>query len=568
MMRKHADLKTVVLLLLGALVLYFFMNVICTLYLFPIYPDEIAERAILSRSWYDFPVISSTLRLCKSSMLSLPLIWYIPGTIDWIIHGHIYNLRSLRVVGISTNIIMLILLTMQLCYMNLHKLASLGKKVAFIFLSLCFVVACLEIGVMPFALIVTRPEQMILIWLVIMLIIFSIRSESSYATGKKAMLTIIYFISLLMILHSHPKTLFLTPIFLIVAHKLFSDFNSKLYYFLGFFLLMIILVANYAAWSHFYDCKNIPSADEVLKSFNINLGNIKTNPRLFFSEIKSSLLDFNKEIQHISFQTHAEVNYLPDIDQTIKIKMANLLLRINYIAVFIGLLLYVIGLNVGDILKRKLVTGHLLALSLLACAILSQVVNKNKHWYDAGYFWSIIIVVFIFMIADRANYLSKKKITLIIMGYLFCVSSYSMYIFTDTFKPYFLKGFVGPSLVDLSSYNYKKEEEDLKEIEKKCNIDVATAENLILDDSTYLHFQRSKYPFAITYLFFGASNQRQMLSALLDKYQMGGIILDDKQFYLPDDGNKKYAIHVGHYVCVPQSKTSEALWMYTRHLFK
>lgn len=552
-LRRTRRILISVTTVLSLVLIWYFLKSLHTLSLFPIYPDEIAERTMLSRFWYDFPMKSMAIPMCQSYIHSLSWVWYFPGGIEWILHGHFHDLRIFRASGMITGVVFTLLLTFLLFRSNLRLFSSAYKKLIFIMVSFSVVASLLYVGVMPFFLVTTRPEQTILLMLTMTLVLFSIPTSSIDTWVKKTSVALVYLICFSTILYMHPKGLYLTPVLFLVAYKLFSHIHCKTFLVVIFIMLSILTIGNYYAWLNFYDCHNYPAVNNVLLSFNINIHDIVTNPRLFFSEILTSAQNYQREINQISFQSNTDINYLPQIEINNKLKRINSLIHINYISLIVCLLIASIALYVSDIRQNKILTKRLLVLVLCFCTISNLLLCKSKNWYDAGYLWSLLVIALVFLSSVHMKYLSKKLVPYLIASYLLTVGICSLHLLISTYKPHFLTGYSGPSIA-LIHYNYAKNERDLETLERLCDINVNTARGLITDDATYFHFQKAKYPMAYTYLYF-AFDQQQFRNFLLNKPEMDGLIVR-RTYISPDlqEKYKKYAFFAGEFFCVPKSK--------------
>lgn len=82
-----------------ALIFVFGLTLV-TAYFFPIYPDEIQSRFWLSRLPYDFPEKISGAPTCLSTFFQpIPSTMYLPGIINWAVHGRLETIPALRLVG-------------------------------------------------------------------------------------------------------------------------------------------------------------------------------------------------------------------------------------------------------------------------------------------------------------------------------------------------------------------------------------------------------------------------------------------------------------------------------------
>ncbi len=530
---------------LSIVMICFYIRALYPIYLFPIYPDEVAERLALSRMVYDFPIRTNLMPMCKAMPQYYSKIWYFPSSIEWLLHGQIYNLKNFRVISIVSSWLVFLLLTMKLCKKNLAAFDRPNQKRMFIIIALGLVLALLQVGVVPFFLITLRSEQTILILLMIICLLFSEPTERS---SKKIIMSLSYFMCVSLLLYLHPKTLLLVPILLIVAWRLFSRFNNK-YIFTGlFFALTAIIFANYYLRLATLDCSNSIEVSQMLSGFSINFSNIIKNPTQFLHDLQYNLSDYKIEIDRISFQSIAQVNYLPPITMSRKLVWMNTLITINYWAIFFFTLTSGIVFYVRDLIKhKKIVTDHLLVLVILGCAVINVSINQCKNWYDAGFLWSLLVIAFIILIANHLPFLLKRMYFYVVICYFLLFGTASLYFLIQRYEPPLKEGFYGPS-ISLVKYDYDSINNELSKLASLCHIDVKKAQNLIIDDLTYFYFQKNKYPLAYSYLFYG--NDRSFLHQFLNKFNPGGIVV--RSTTLPAPLIEKYAIKRGEFICVPK----------------
>lgn len=538
--------------LLAILLIGLCIRLAYTTYLFPIYPDEIAERILLSRIGYDFPIKFDLMPMCHALSSAYPKLWYLPGFFDWLLYSQIFNLKTFRFVGILLSWCVFLLLSVQVSYKNINVLPKKYSKFLFFLLILGCTLAFFNMGVVPFSLVTNRPETVILFWLILSVIFF----ERPVTTNvQKVWVTTGFFICITMLLYAHAKTFLLTPVFCIIAHRLFSHFKNKYIYLSLWILFVLILVNNYFLWtSTFTLCPDSAAVNKIFASFNVDLHHLLNNTKLFFLELYNNLLDYQVEIDRITLQSAPEVNYLPSLTVTPAINLFNQLLKWNYLVLFF-ILLIANSISYGrNILRHQFITLNLLSLTLIVCSFFNVLINSSKHWYDAAYLWSLFVVAGMIYCSGQIPHLLKRKTTYLAMIYFFIMAIISVSILIKEYEPLFLNGFSGPS-ISLVNYDYKKTKNNLDNLARLCGIDPEHSNNLIVDDLTYHHFQKSKYPLAYTYLFYGSD--QYFLSHFWNKFQIDGLII--RAAHVPEPLRNKYATQIGSLICIPK-KNIEAFF--------
>lgn len=536
-----------------------YLGTLYVAYGFPIYPDEIAERLALSRIGYDFPYKIDLTPMCKLTHLHYPIFWYLPAWIEWWVHGHIQTLINLRIHGLIGSGLLIILLMYKLNQKPIKNRATFYKNPKFLIIELGFILALLEMGVMPFFLVTLRPEQTILYCLLALSVLYSQTLKTSHA---RIIALILYFISIAILFYQHPKTIFLTPIVLLVGWRVFSSFKKNIFWCLWIFL-MVFVFTSFQIWIQMMDCSASPNVAAIYSGSTVNLHNIVHHPTLFFSELGHSILNFKRELTHLRFLANSEIGYLPSVTLTWPVRVFNIVIFVNYLVLMCGILFFSIRSYYQDLQQKKFLTPHLLVLSILFCAFLNFSLNLCKHWYDAGYLWALLVFATVAYIAEHMAWIIKQKTTYVILIYVLLVGIVSQIILVTHYWQPFQNGFEGVS-ISLHKYNSQRTERVLKKLSLLCRINRRKSHYLILDDATYLYFQESSCPLAITYLWMG--NDQKFLEEFGNSYPSDGMIVRAR--YLSDSLQKKYAIKIDDFICVPKSHLKPLLrdWLVERML--
>ena len=377
-----------------------FIITLFTAYFFPIYPDEIQVRFWLSRLAYDFPEKIRTPACFSSFFQPISSTMYLPGLINWAVHGRLESPPALRQVGFF---VAFLWVAWMAYYLNARAKKSLlqGKRQLSCALQSLyiagFIIAIFSTGVFPIFLITNRGEQLILLSVVLLITIFLVSSQLSSKGHwwQKSGLIVLYFAAVSLVLYGHPKGLFLTPLFIIVGWPLFSHFKSRLPLVFALALLVLHIGQAFFAWKYAFQCSEMPQFEKDLKSYSLDAASLLYDPRHFFDQAYHSLIRFTKYLHQLGFQEQTDAAYLPSQPLARSAKFANILIKLNFAAAFFTLMI-VLPLQYyrKDVVTARFVTVNLVLLVL--CALISGIFNLPKNWYDAGYLYALFLIMLVF----------------------------------------------------------------------------------------------------------------------------------------------------------------------------
>lgn len=526
-----------------------------TVYFFPVYSDEIQVRFWLSRLPYDFPEKISGAPACASTFfMSIPTTMYLPGIIDWVIHGRLDSIPALRIVGI---LVALLWITGLAFYLGNRLKGGLRKGNSPLRRSLPalyisgLIIAIFSIGVFPIFLVTNRNEQLILPCVILLIAIFLVsgRSDSKENLWQKMGLIALFFVAVSLILNAHAKGLFLTPLFVVVAWRLFSLFKSRLPLVFGMALLVLHISQAYFVFKYAFQCSELPQFELALKGYSFDPASLFYDPLLFFKEAYGSFIRFTKYLVQLGFQEHTDAAYLPPIVLSIWAKLSNVFIYCNVAALFFSLM---IGLPFQyyrkDLLTRRFLTINLVLLILFTCTLISAIFNLPKNWYDAGYLYALLLIILIFFMGENFTGVPEKPIYRKIFIYMGLVALLSQAVFAHRNLPAFLHGYTGPG-VSIAKYDAIQNRNDIIAASQACNIDPERSKKIVVDDGTYLYFQKSKWPMAITYIW--QIPDDKSIRQFFSKIDSDGLIVRCTGLldpYLP------YVKREGGICCIPKDK--------------
>lgn len=498
-------------------VAYISMALICgfgitllTSYYFPIYSDEIQARFWLSRLPYDFPEKISGTPPCWSSFFQpVPMTMYLPGVINWALHGRLESMPALRLMGVFLASLWVSVLA---CYLGIKTKSGLEQenngnplscRLMYLYVA-GFIIAIFSVGVFPIFLVTNRGEQLIAPSVVVLLSIF-IASDRIAKDGhlwKKMGLIVLYFVAVSLVIYGHAKGLFLTPLFIVVGWKLFSRFNSWIPMAIATTLLGLHITQCLSAYKYAFQCGEMPWFEEMIKSYSFDPASLFYDPNIFFDRAYHSLINFPKYLNQLGFQPETDANYLPPLPITASANIANFFIKLNTAIIFFTMLLFLpYQYYRKAVISGRFITVNLALLTLFWCVMISALFNIPKNWYDAGYIYALLLVVAVFFIGENYCTIIKQPASRKFIIYLGAAALLSQAVFISRNLPAFLNGYIGPG-VSIAKYDSGKTADDLASASRACGIDPVHSEKLVVDDYTYLYFQKSKWPMATSYIWF------------------------------------------------------------------
>lgn len=534
-----------------------------TLYLFPIYPDEIAVRFWLSRLPYDFPEKISGQPTCLSTFTnSIPATMYLPGLINWAINGWLDNIPVLRQVGLTVAFSWVAGLSFYL-YARVKNFTipgkvQLGRSPMVLYIA-GFMITLFSVGVFPFFLITNRSEQLILPSVILLVAIFLISRHSGEKDHgwSRAGLLILYFTAISLILYGHPKGLFLTPFFIVVGLELSSHIRSPWPFAFVMALLGLHIAQEISAVKYSLMCSELPQFEAMVKKDILDPAQLFYDPRRFLDQAYNSCLNFPRYLHQLGFQQFTDINYLIDQPLTSSAKLANIFIKLNIAVEFLALLILLpVRYYRKDVVAGQFVSVNLVLLVLLSCTMISAIFNLPKNWYDAGYLYALLLIILIFFIGENYPDIFQRTGARKVMFYLGCVAFLSQAVLIHRNLPAFMKGYAGPG-VSIAKYDSTKELNDLAAASLACDIDSVQSKKVIVDDYTYLYFHKSKLPMAITYIGLYYNGDDLSIRQFLSKADSDGLVVHCSSMpatYMP------YVNREGNVCCIPKETLKGLLY--------
>ena len=521
--------KLILYRILPALFLACFCYSMWIAFYVPVYGDEPQWKLTVSRLFLDGGKLIYLFPACVDNfLLDPPLTWYPARWMDAWLYADVSNPFKLRQFGWS---IFLVLLLVWAKFFSVN--AKLSFRLAFL-----FVAAYFSFGLMPYLMVFNRPEQSILIWLTLALIVmYGAQKWPPTTLGIKILLACIYGLLACLIAAAHPKGLYFLPVVLVLCWISIQSISLV--------ACLSVLMAwtsweTIVFWKKRTYCAESEWLTGLISHFTVQPHLLKTNPRGFLDSGINNLFHWRAYIEGAQFKagTMAKVidSQMPNhslvelAQQTVWLPLAAaaLLMVINLMELVItqyqkgkrvmpvGIILLVFFISTLLISDRYagfgfiafgLVLAGMLCLSLfktknhsLAIAsclglslMLLMFMQTLKNFYETTVVWPIFLLATIFTF-NTLSIWSKKFLIGVILPILF----------------------VGAGLATLGRYTVSNEHADawratrgekitqqlqLQVFAKEaCNID-STTSRLVLDDDTYPSFWQNPSPLLTAYVY-------------------------------------------------------------------
>jgi hypothetical protein len=228
--------------------------------LLPVYTDEIVWKVAHGRLGFDGFQVPRLAPSCTADAVSLPASIVPVRVIDTLMYQWISGPLAIRVIGIGFFVLWLFgtwVLLQHLVPPIADRWTIAGALVAFV-----------TLGVMPFLMVISRPEQSLLIGITVLLIICM---QEKHPTPRSFLYEIIiatlFVFGSAVILAAHPRALFVLPLMVIATLK---SFNRKTIVTITVLLLVFFATTYYALWAEEASCPD-PFYQRHLEPYSIML---------------------------------------------------------------------------------------------------------------------------------------------------------------------------------------------------------------------------------------------------------------------------------------------------------
>lgn len=495
----------------------------------PIYTDEIAVKIATGRLLNDgFELISLFPQCGAAFSLPVPFTWIPARFLDWMIYGNLSEPIFLRLIGIMVLVAWLGALgwfAKSHLKTEISLLRIMGGLVAFV-----------SLGVLPFLLVLNRPEQSLLIGITYFCLLPFILARYQFKSNWVwALLTLSFLLVASYIFSSHPKTFFFLP--LIIVSALHFGFSSRRIV-LGISLFAGLAWISYDSltfWSNRIYCSDAPLVNGIFKSISLSFESLFTQPGQFLLGGLDNVIHSKEYIKNLLFQQRYQSDWLPsNSDQ----KLGGAVASINYAmkAIFVlgfGYVIVALTNRVrADFHDRKLVPQTIIPAALLIGVFFYTFFLAGKNFYESSLVLplALLLIVLLFPLSGPSTFLNRSYS--FIFGILLITSIVSQINLIRSFTayipyPWITGGQVSGQDLSISPFKFSKKRDEMIDAAALCGIRANHYNpHLVIDDLTYFTFKNAYKPFHVLYVasFWGQDiGDKNFFSFLRQKKSVGVI---------------------------------------------
>ena len=477
MIRGVSWLSTALLLpLLG------WISLLPLLLVFPIYPDEFFWKLINSRLLLNSGKLLYLFPACaKGISLDPPVSWYPLQLIDAAIYSDMTNPQVLRYWGIAFFIAIVL-------YCAWFVQFSLRPGIGYA-ASVGAVLAPLSLGVLPFLLVMNRPEQGLLL---VMLCGCSIPAvlEKRKLTPWQIWTTAAVFIFLCWIAAgTHPKGVFLLPALLLAAFLTIRRWLPS---------LLVLAAAAFGAietirlWRVRTDCPESPFLMQVLRGQSLSPDELSNGVGRFLSHAWSNVVHGSVYWQSAAFRQEYQSTWLPTAGSPPTLIEA-VLSRAIPLFIAIGAALFILPAvaSTARAIKARTLpdSGPLIATSLVVCLIGIAAFQSGKNFYEAALMLPLFAMAVMFSLTAQqlpAVPLIRGRTILATIAVLALLSQIAI---AFRFYPKF-------SEWQQALEQRQPKQEAVRRLISSCGVEIdAKTKHLLVDEFTYTLLWRTHEPY-------------------------------------------------------------------------
>ena len=458
------------------------------LLVFPIYADELEWKIINSRLLLDSGKLNYIFPECsKGLLLDPPISWYPARFLDAILYSDMTNPQILRYwsIGIFLAIVL---------YCAWFVRFSLKPDIGYAAISGA-VLAPLSLGVLPFLLVMNRPEQGLVAAIAVVCTLPSIIASRKLTTLQTWVIALLFVLLSWMIVGTHVKGIFILPALLLAAFLSVKNWGPR---------LVVLAAASFGAietyrlWAVRTDCPESPFLMQVFHAQGMSPTDLRAGLAPFLKNVARNILSFTEYLRNAGFQQEYQNQWLP----TAKIPQNPVETIVNAsVPVFavIGLMIVIIAFASSAMRAVRTRTlpdrGPLMAISLLACLTCIAGFQSGKNFYETALILPTLVVAVILVLTGSALPIAVLNSGRKLIAVISIVAFAGQLAIASRFYP------------ELSDWQHtldvrEQTQSRIRNLMGRCGIQTeAATKHVLVDDFTYTVLWPTQEPYLLPYLY-------------------------------------------------------------------
>lgn len=455
------------------------------LLVFPIYGDEFLWKLISSRLFLDSGKLLYLFPECtKGISLDPPISWYPLQLIDAALYSDMTNPQVLRYWGIAIFFAIVLYCAWFVRY-NLRPAIGYIATVG-------VVLAPLSLGVLPFLLIMNRPEQGLLLVLMLGCSIPVILGKRKLTALQIWAMAAVFIFLCWIAVGTHVKGVFLLPALLLAAFLTIRRWLPS---------LLVLAAAAFGAietiklWSMRTDCPESPFLMQVFRDQSLSPNDLDHGLRYFLHLAWANVYNIHAYWQNTGFKQEYQSLWLPSavapptLVETILNSATPLIIAVGAAA----LLFCALVSTAGAVRNRTFPdNGPLIAVLLVVCLLGISAFQSGKNFYEGA------LVIPLFAMAVMFSLITSRLPTPALFGARAIIAIMAVLALTNQlaiafrFYPKFSEW-----RHDLE--NREPKQEIVRKLIDSCGIEAdANTKHLLVDEFTYTLLWKTQEPYFLS----------------------------------------------------------------------
>jgi hypothetical protein len=452
------------------------------LLVFPIYSDELLWKLINSRLLLDSGKLIYLFPGCSKGLsLAPPISWYPVQLTDAILYSDMTNPQVLRYGGVLGFIAIIVYCAWFVRFnlrLEIGRLSTVGA-----------VLAPMSLGVLPFLLVLNRPEQALVLVLVCGCTIPAIVRDRKLTILQTWMISALFILLCWLAVSTHIKAIFVLPALLTAAFLALRQWLPS---------LTILAAACFGAietfrlWSIRTDCPESPFLMQVFRNQSLSASDLSDGAVHLLRLVWQNVLNMNTYWDNAGFQKNYQGQWLPSADapQTLIDRILNAAIPV-FIGIGAAFVIAAFASSTARAVKTRKVpdSGPLIGMSLLACLVSISAFQSGKNFYETALILPLFTIAVMSALTTTtlpiATLFGGRKVIVLLAIFAFSNQLIIAYRYYPKFSAW-----------QLALEARQPKQDAVRRLIDRCGIEADTrTKHLLVDEFTYTLLWRTQEPY-------------------------------------------------------------------------
>lgn len=460
----------------------------------PIYTDEVGWKILQARFFLDGGVNINLFPQCGAPFATAPAWFMVPArAFDAWLYGDLVPPLQLRFMGIAS-----FLLWLAVAGWLLSR--AVGQTVGGLSL-VSLTVAFVGLGVMPFLMVINRPEQPLLIGLTVLMLAPLVAAnhrarwprDAAMAGGTVALCVFLF--------SQHPKSLLFLPLMAAAIFFLVERWSLRAaaYVALGYFAL-----GTYGYWAARNQCPGDPVLAKAIATQLVPVSAILSDPLGSAVRMADNALHSWQWPRSTLFWYYYGSDWFPRTETLGAVAIAVTIAGI----VILSVLFLVIAIELGALglaawRGRVLSKRFVIALAVVGSISALSMLQDYKGFYEAKLIMPLLMMTALIGLSPdlhARHSLFARRFGLAVI----CLSLVSQAVLWRSVAPHldaFMSGgYIAGQGKSFSAFDYDRTAAEVLDTARLCGLPASGARHLVIDDLTYPALAGAYRPFHISFI--------------------------------------------------------------------